>query len=381
MKFWPFERKSLAEPDAELLSLFGVVPGTISKAQALEVAAVKSAITVQSEAAATLDIKIVRVADDGTETDEPSHPVAKLLHDQVNPWTNKFEFIRDLMVQALTNDAGAIAWVNRVDGTPVEILQYQPGAITASYSDVGEPTYAIDGRTLNPADVIHLRDGFSRCALSMAMRAITVAWHLENHAINLFKKGARPGGVIEFPAANLGDDALKKMLTAWRKAYGGSENTGDTAVLWGGAKFAQMALNSTDAQFLENRRFAIIEIARAFRVPPGMLFELERQTYTNGEQQGREFLSYGLEPWLQALEASLRRALFTAEERPKYKIVIDRDDLTRADLAVRANAVNSLIASETINPNEGRAWLGMQPYTGGEVFGNRNINVKPVADV
>lgn len=374
-----FERKALPQTDEDILALLGGAAGTITKAQAMEVAAVKSAITVQSEAAATLDIKVVRITEDGTETDDPAHPVAKLLQDHVNPWTSKFEFVRDLMVQALTNDSGGIAWVNRVDGKPVEILRYQPGVVSVAYSDVGERTYTLDGRTLDAADVIHLRDGFNRCALTMAMRAITVAWHLENHAINLFRKGARPGGVIEFPG-NLGAEALVKMKAGWRQSFDGSENTGNTAVLWDGAKFAQMTLNSTDAQFLENRRFAIIEIARAFRVPPGMLFELERQTYTNGEQQGREFLSYGLEPWLQALEACLRRALFNDEERPNYKIVIDRDDLTRADLAVRANAINSLIASETINPNTGRQWLGLQSYEGGEKYGNRNINVQKVAD-
>lgn len=340
----------------------------------MDVPAVNAAVRAISEATATRDVKVVRINDDGTETDERQHVVAKFLRGNVNDWTSSFDFVRDLVAQTLTSDKGGLAWINRVDGKPQEIIQYRESFIAVNYADTGEPTYTIDSRPVDGADIIHLRSPFNRCPLTMAMRPATVAWHLENHALNLFKKGARPGGVIEFPKA-LGDEGLKKMRAGWKAAFGGSENSGDTAVLWDGAKFVAMALNSTDAQFLENRRFQILEIARAFRVPPGMLFELERQTYTNGEQQGKEFLTYSLEPWLQALEACLRRALFTEEDRANYRIVFDRDDLTQASLTERATAINSLIASETINPNTGRQWLGLQPYDEGEKYGNRNINV------
>lgn len=384
MRLWPRRaidtKASLAEPDPELLSVFGIgAAGAISRSQAMDNPAVSTAIRALSEAAATLSVKVVRVNADGTETDAPEHHVAKFLQGDVNDWTSRFEFVRDLVVQALTVDNGGIGWVNRVDGKPHEIILYQPGKITLTVADTGEPTFTIADKTLNRNDVIHLRSSFSRCPLTMAMRAISVAYHLENHALNLFKKGARPGGVIEFPKT-LGDTALKNMKAGWRAAFGGSDNSGETAILWDGGKFVPMTLNSTDSQFLENRRFQVLETARAFRVPPGMLFDLERQTYTNGEQQGKEFLTYGLEPWLQGLEACLRRALFSEEERSQYRIVFDRDDLTRASLTERATAINSLIASETINPNTGRDWLGLQPYAGGEKYGNRNINVKPPSD-
>lgn len=378
MRFGPlrlFEKKdaTLANPDPEMLSIFGIgVPGVISRSQALDVPVVNTAIRAISEAAATLDIKVVRVNDDGTETDDHTHSVAKLLQDHVNGWTSGFEMIRDLVVQALTVDSGGIAWVNRVNGKPQEIILYQPGKISVAYAETGEPTYTIGTGKLDPADIIHLRSAFSRCPLTMAMRAITVAYHLENHAINLFKKGARPGGVIKLKK-NLGDEGLKKMRAGWRAAFSGSDNSGETAVLWDDADFQQLTMNSTDSQFLENRKFQILEICRAFRIPPGMAYELDRVTYNNGEQQGQEFLSYSLEPWLHALETCLRRALFTEEERGTYKIVFDRDDLTRASLTERATAINSLRASKVLNANEARGWIGLQPYAGGDVYENTNI--------
>ena len=104
-----------------------------------------------------------------------------------------------------------------------------------------------------------------------------------------------------------------------------------------------------------------------------MLFQLDRATWSNTEQMGREFLIYCLEPWLRALEAALRLGLILADDRPGRFIRFDRDDLTRADLSTCSTVINSLVASRVINPNEGRGWLGLQPYAGGEAFANPNI--------
>lgn len=159
-----------------------------------------------------------------------------------------------------------------------------------------------------------------------------------------------------------------------------SENSsGRTAILYDGAEFEPFTFTSVDAQFLENRQFQIEEIARAFNIPAPMVGDLSRATWSNSEQKGREFLSYTLEPWLRGLEGALRRALFNDEERADHVIRFDRDDLTRADLATRATTINSLIASQTINPNEGRHWIGLPPREGGYDFMNPNISAAPEA--
>jgi HK97 family phage portal protein len=107
-----------------------------------------------------------------------------------------------------------------------------------------------------------------------------------------------------------------------------------------------------------------------------MIGDLTKSSYANAEQRQKEFLSYCLEPWLRAVESAFNRALLSDEERAELTFRFDRDDLTRASLTERATAINSLIASETINPNTGREWLGLPPYDGGEKYGNRNINVQ-----
>ncbi|QUS39054.1 phage portal protein [Tardiphaga alba] len=373
-----FETKALPQTDEDLLALLRVagVAG-VTRQQALAQPAVAASIRALSDAVSSLPIKIVQVADDGTETDV-SHAVGKLLRGAVNDWTSGSDFFRNMMATALTRDQGAIAVVNRVgDGKIAELIQYAPGIVQAEYdANTCEPTYKLDGRTLDARNIIHLRKD-ERCPLTLAMNAIAVAHHLEQHALNLFAQGARPGGVLEFPD-ELSPKAEERMLAGWKRMFGGSNNAGNTAALYGGATFNQMTMSSVDAQMLECRRFQTEEIARSFGVPVQMIGDLTKSSYANAEQKQKEFLLYGCEPWLLAFESALNRAVFNDEERDTYRVKFDRDDITRADLVARANATNSLIASETINPNEARSWFGYAPYVGGEKFGNRNITVKQI---
>ena len=395
---WPFTRassehvppvltdaKSLASPSDDLLALFGVLPVAdsgiaLTPEGALKVPAVGSAIRLISEAAACLDVRVVEIGADGTEKPVNDHPVLGLLRDDANDWTSGFELIRDLVIDALSADAGGLVWVNRVDGRPVELLRYRNGVVVVEFDQgTGEPSYKIGERPEPAGNFVHLRSPFGRSPLTLYRDAIATAASLDRHAARLFGRGARPSGALMFPKG-MGEESVKKARIAWRATHEGEDAGGRTAILYDGATFQPFTFSSVDAQFHQSRSFQILEVARAFRVPPPLLFELERATWGNAEQLGRDFLVYGLEPWLRALEGALRRGLLSEEERTTLAIRFDRDDLTRADLATRANAINSLIASRVLNPNEGRNWLGMAPYEGGNDFANPNITVPPVPD-
>lgn len=383
MKLWPFNRKpeteakSLAAPEDWLTEIFGITPVTsgvtVSVETALRVPACAAAVRVISEDAASLNVKIKTVAEDGSETDTTRPEISRLLTGSANDWLSGYEMIRDLVAEALVYDTGGLAWVNRTEAGPQEIIRYARGVLAVAYDQVtGEPSYTINNRPIPSRDVIHLRGPFGPSPVSLAREAIGVAVVMERHAARLFGRGAKPSGALMFPKG-MGEESVKKARAAWRATHEGEDAGGRTAILYDGADFKPFTLNSTDAQFLENRKFQILEIARAFRVPPSMLFELDRATWSNTEQMGREFLVYCLEPWLRALEAALSRALFVGDDRDRFVIRFDRDDLTRADLQTRSTTINSLVASRVINPNEGRSWLGLSPYAGGEEFANPNI--------
>lgn len=384
MKLWPFSRDSIETRDADLKDedevlhalWSGLSSGSVAVtgAEALRVPAVSNAVRVISEAAATLRVRVMVRGDDGTETEDTDHDVGQLLRGDVNPWSSGFDLVRDLTADALTRDWGGLGYVNRVRGETREIIRYMPAAISVTYDPwTAEPTYRIDGKVTDRRNIIHVRGPFDRCPLTLAAEAIGVAREMERHAGGLFRRGAKPGGFLK-TEKKVGDSGVKKMLAGFRASHDGSANSGKTGILWDGVQWEQMMLSSVDAQFIELRKFQILEIARAFRVSPTMLFDFERATWSNGEQAGKEFLTYTLEPWLRAIETALGRALFTRDERATHRILLDRDDLTRADLTTRATAISSLISAKVLNPNEARSWLDLAPYEGGNEYGNPHIN-------
>lgn len=378
MRWWPFRSEQKALTDEQLLDMLGGGVSTatgiaVSHETALRVPAVAAAVRTISEACASLDCRVVAIDDDGNETVDRSHPANALLASEANDWTSSFELIRHLVVDALTRDAGGLAWVNWINGAPAEIIRYRPGIIAAEYDaeGTGEPTYRINGRPTPRQQIVHVRGTFDRCPVSLCREAIAVAIVMERHAAGLFGKSARPGGVIE-TAKNVGDDGVKRMIAGWKLAMEGADNAGKTGILWDGATWKQMTLSSVDAQFQQLRVFQLQEIARAFNIPAILLGELSRATWSNSAEMQRLFLMLCLEPWLMALEGAFRRALFLKEQRAQYAVRFERDDFSKVDLAVLASAINSLISSRVLNPNTGREWLGLPPYADGDEYANPN---------
>lgn len=371
-----FEKK--AQTDEDILDLLGAGAETstgiaVSVDTALRVPAVAAAVRTIAEAAASLSFRVVSIADDGTETDDSSHPAHALLSGEANDWTSSFELIRALMVDALTRDAGGLAWVNWIGEKPIEIIKYRQGMIGVEFDKdgTGEPYYRINGRPTPRQQIIHLRGAFEKSPVTLAREAIATAVVMERHAARLFGKGARPGGVIE-TAKNVGDEGVKKMLAGWKAAMEGADNSGKTGILWDGAQWKQMTLTSVDAQFQQLRIFQLQEIGRAFNIPAVLLGELSRATWSNSAEMQRLFLMLCLEPWLLAIEGALRRALFLKEDRKKFAVRIERDDFSKVDLSVLSTSISSLVSSRVINPNDARDWLGMPARDGGDEFANPN---------
>ncbi|KPL55475.1 hypothetical protein ABB55_27240 [Prosthecomicrobium hirschii] len=382
--FSAFERKSLAVPSSDLLEILGVSQTTaagisVTPGTALRCTAVAAAVRAISDPIAVLPLRLIEKGADGSRKPVPDHPAARMMAGDWCPWLTSHEGRRQITLDALMSDTGGIGLVTRVDGHAREIIRLPPGSVAVEWSTLGEPTYTLTqdtiSRRLDPADVIHLVSPFTlpptcKAPLTLCREAVGLALTMEQHAARLFGRGGRPSGMLSFTDA-LAPEAVKRIRDTWTLAHGGS-NSGNTAILDRGASFTPLALNSVDAQFLELRTFAVEEIARAFGVPPHRIYELGRATWSNITDMGREFVDFTLSPWLKAWEASLARALLTAEERQTYCVEFDTDDLTLPSLGDQAEAYGKLITARVANPNEVRAWMGLAPYQGGDQFENPN---------
>ena len=102
-------------------------------------------------------------------------------------------------------------------------------------------------------------------------------------------------------------------------------------------KYTPIGISPEQAQFLETRKFQINEIARIFRVPPHMVGDLEKSSFSNIEQQSLEFVKYTLDPWVIRWEQSIQRALLSHDEKAVYFAKFNLEGLLRGDYQSRMN--------------------------------------------
>ncbi|WP_316195951.1 MULTISPECIES: phage portal protein [unclassified Bradyrhizobium] len=381
------KKGSLAAPEPWLFDLFGARPSSagivVTPRIAMECAPVHCAVQLISEAIGGLPVPVYKRAVDGAKTADTNHPAYALLHDAANDWTAAGTFREQITRDALLYPFGGFAFVNRVDGgKPAELIRIDPELTPVSVTyENSEPVYKVGADIIDRQNLLHLPSP-SLCGRGLiheGREAIGLALTLERHAGRLFGNGARPSGVLALKG-NLTPDALTRAKAAWQAAHGGT-NSGGTAVIPSEASWQSLTFTSVDSQFLELRQFAINEIARLFRVPPHMLFEMDRATWSNSEQMGAEFLIYTLLPWIRRWEAEIALKLFTPEERRLYVAKFQTDQFARPDYLQLIEGLGKAVAARILNPNEARAKIDEPPYAGGEQFINPAIETTAAAKV
>lgn len=172
--------------------------------------------------------------------------------------------------------------------------------VYSRYSDEKPNMKKMGDITLRQEDVLHIPglgfDGLiGYSPIAMARNAVGMTMACEEYGASFFANGANPGGVLEHPGV-LKDPA--KVRDSWNAVYRGTTNAHKIAVLEEGMKYQQIGIPPEEAQFLETRKFQINEIARLFRIPPHMVGDLEKSSFSNIEQQSLEFVKYTLDPWV-----------------------------------------------------------------------------------
>lgn len=374
------EKKSVPLSDSYgMESIFGIVPAasgiTVTASTALHVPAVLHAVRLISETIGSLPCKLYREEGDSKEAAK-DHAGNRLVHSRANPWTSAGHLRTVLTMDALMHGAGA-AQVVRVGGDrPAELHRLMPGIVQQRFEDDGEPYYLVQppkGRQvrLSYRDVLYVPAFGGVSPITLGKDAIGVAMVLERHASKFFSGGARPSGVVsnEKPAGGeAGAKTVSNILKSWRAWQ--SNASGDPLILDAGWTYAAQTMPSTDAQFIENRLEQINEIARIFGVPPHMLYQLERATWSNAEQMAASFLQLCLRPWLDRWQDAYATVLLTEDEQDDLYFEFVIDDLQRADAAGRAEIFGKLVAMRAMTPNEVRAAMNLPAIEGGDELAN-----------
>lgn len=185
--------------------------------------------------------------------------------------------------------------------------------------------------TLQPSDVLHIPGlGFDGLVgySPIAMAKNATAWRLPRRIrCKVLRQWCCTGGVLEHPGTIKDPQRVRE---SWQSTFGGSGNANKIAVLEEGMKYTPIGISPEQAQFLETRKFQINEIARIFRVPPHMVGDLEKSSFSNIEQQSLEFVKYTLDPWVIRWEQSIQRSLLSRDEKAVYFVKFNLEGLAFA---------------------------------------------------
>lgn len=322
----------------------------VNEHTAMQMTAVYSCVRILSETLAGLPLHVYRYNDSGGKEKYLKHPLYKLLHDEPNPEMTSFAFRETLMSHLLLWGNAYAQIIRNARGEVIALYPLMPNKMTVDRDANGRLFYLYqrsleDGPSLGkdnqvylaPTDVLHIPGlGFDGLVgyspIAMAKNAVGLAIATEEYGAKFFANGAAPGGVLEHPGTIKDPQKVKE---SWNAAYQGSANSHRVAVLEEGMKYQPIGISPEQAQFLETRKFQINEIARIFRVPPHMLADLEKSSFSNIEQQSLEFVKYTLDPWVVRWEQSMCRALLSDSEKPTVFIKFNVDGLLRGDYASR----------------------------------------------
>ena len=321
----------------------------VNERSAMQMTAVYSCVRILAEAVAGLPLHLYRYKEDGGKEKALDHPLYHLLHDEPNPEMSSFVFRETLMTHLLLWGNAYAQIIRNGKGEVIALYPLMPnrmvvdrdtkGWLYYQYTTSTEDAPTMKGVTVNlpPSDVLHIPGlGFDGLVgyspIAMAKNAIGMAIACEEYGAKFFANGAAPGGVLEHPGPIKDPQRVRE---SWQSTFGGSGNSNKIAVLEEGMKYTPIGISPEQAQFLETRKFQINEIARIFRVPPHMVGDLEKSSFSNIEQQSLEFVKYTLEPWLVRWEQSIQRTLFSPEEKKRYFAKFNVEGLLRGDYASR----------------------------------------------
>ena len=332
-----------------------------------EVPTVIACIRVIAESVGSLPLELYRRDSNGAKVLATDSSLYRILRHRPNDEQTSLELREQLVMLYLLYGDAYCELVRNDRGQIVDMMPLHPSRMKTERLSDGTLRYIYrepSGRQTfySQRQLWHLRmptlDGVHGLSLPQLVRdAIAHARSLEAHGLTYFSNGARPGVVLQSDNP-IPTEAAERMREQWERMHRGPDRAHRTAVLPNGLKVHELSGSNEASQFIEARKLAVIEICRAFRVPPHLVQSLDGATFSNIEHQSREFLTYTLLPHLRRIEDSVSRDLI---DDPTLFAEHDVHALMRGDSAARAAWYQQALTSGIMSINEVRAAEGLNP--------------------
>ena len=343
--------------------------GGVDADSALTLSAVFAAVALVSRVVASLPLHVYRT-EGRLKEHAVSHAAYRLLRTAPNPEMTSAAFRRAMEWQRILYGVGyaQIQWA--ANYRPLALWPLEKNRVRPERSESGELGYRVDGREWVPAcDMLvvpHVTANgiVGKGFIDYAGESLGISLSAQQCAGNLFEQGAKPGGILKHPGTPP-LDAREEFKREWQKRHGGAGNAGRTAVLWGGWEYTgeDGSFAPEEAQLLESRRYATEEVSRWTGIPPHLLYDLSRATFSNIEQQNLDFLVYSLGPALVDYEQEIDRKLL---DPPGIYSKHAVSGLLRGDSAARGAFYSQMFNLGVMSINEIRELEDWNPIEGGD---------------
>jgi HK97 family phage portal protein len=309
----------------------------------------------------------------GGKTIAREQPLYNVLHHTPNSWQTSFEWREQAMLHLCLHGNAYSELRAGLSGAVSELIPLHPSRMKVERIETGRLRYVYTEpngeKTLYTQDqIMHIRwlsnDGVTGMVpVELARDAIGLARACEIHGASYFGNGARPGIVLETDNM-IPPEAATALRDNWERTHRGADRASKTAVLMGGLKAHELGGNNQESQFLESRRFQVEEICRLYRVPPHLVGDLTRSSFSNIEQQSIDFVQHTLLPWLRRFETAFARDLIA--DNTTYFAEFDTRGLLRGDASARASYYQTLWNLGVASVNEIRSWENLNPVENGD---------------
>lgn len=351
-----------------------VASSTVNPRSAENLSTVLACVNAISTALSALPANVYRTSADNVRKESPEHPLDRLIRRGPNRWQTWPDFVEFWIAQTLLRGNGLVEIVSDTRGHVVELIPYPWDWVTVQLLPSGRVAYDVcemygylggKGRRkrLLSGEVLHLRDRtdegiVGRSRLQRGAAVVSAASGLYEFAGSLYQNGIYPSGILTPEMSTISPEQATILRDSLKAAFQGPKKAGAAMILPLTMKWQSLAMSPEDAELLESRRFTTEEICRLYQVPPQIVQDHSRSTFTNSETAGRWFAQFCLLPWVRKIEAEFARSLFTSG---RYSLELDMGVFDRGDPAQRWNSYGTAVDKKILTPDEIRELEGWNP--------------------
>lgn len=342
------------------------------------VTAFSRAVTIVSQTLASLPLCVYQRKNEKIR-EHADHPIYDLLKfapsSKYNTFTFIESFVKSLMIYRrafaypVRNEKGRVVELLFIPESEIQVLEVEMTNTIdrfLSYRISGLPGFLFD------EDIIHVRlqsrDGMNtRSVMQVYGETFGRALAETDYGASFYGNGAHLRGVLETDS-NITPETAAIMMEQWRRKYSGADNVGEVALLHSGLKFRPIASTPIDADYINNRKMTVEDVANITGVPVFLLANNDRSTFNNIEHLDRTFVNYTLGPLARAIEAEFNVKLFGPIERKSTYVQFDLRQLLRGDRKGQAEWYQTMFNVGSMSPNDIRRAENMNPYEGGDKY-------------